>query len=98
MIDWQVGQHLVCIDTFNYAKTLGFNVPDLHGVYTIRFIGLCPVDQTLGVLLEEIRNRLNTKFKEEFQFECAAFRPVKPTSLDCFAHHLIRAPDLELTK
>lgn len=97
MIGWQVGQQLVCIEGFPEAKPLGFKAPEIGDVVTIASIHICCFSKELGIQIEEIPLQRHS-CGAMMTFDACRFRPVKPTSLDCFQYHLIRAPDLELTK
>lgn len=96
MIDWQVGQQLVCVIGFPLAKQRGYISPEVGDVVTIRKIAIS-FQKSVVCLFEEIPDQLLPDGTIG-SFNAKNFRPVKPTSLDCFQYHLIRAPDLELTK
>lgn len=85
MLDWKVGQQVVCIHRIVMAPLDGMVVPMVGGIYTIRSFSESVMGE-IGVRFEEIRN---PKFDfgcviTEPSFSPSRFRPVKETSIECF--------------
>lgn len=96
MLDWKVGQQVVCIHHIVRAPLNEMTIPMVGNVYTIRSFSES-ITGAIGVLFEEIRN---PKFDfgwaiVEPSFCPSRFRPVKETSIERFRKMLAPQDQME---
>jgi hypothetical protein len=93
---FHVGQKVVCVDDSMDERFVLFRMYPVRGnIYTIRDLPFITAVNTVGVLLEELRNPvaswLNAEDSEP-SFRLDRFRPVteRETSIE-FAHEILRS-------
>lgn len=100
MMNFQVGQQVVCVDDSGLVRNAGhFTYPIRGRIYTIREL-LAHVDGRPCVRLVEIMNPVGAHEDVDIYcepyFDCLRFRPLVTRSTDIsFAHEILRRASAE---
>lgn len=74
-MSFHVGQKVVCVG--GWKKPIENSIRPVTGnVYTVRWVGQRPTDQSIGIMLEEHFGGLHPLHEIEYCFNFASFRPV----------------------